>query len=538
VFNLPCGAVRASATRPGATTLMLDNLRQNKGGFITWTFLGAIIVVFIVSFGPGSVGKGCAAPAPTWSAKVDGVTISASEFEREYENLIRFYQQFGQAPTREQAAQLGLPGQALDRIVDRALVVQEAERQGIVVTDAEISRTVHEMAAFQSGGRFDFDLYERTARNVAGSAAKYEAMLRKELLHQRMLQALRQTVKLSEAEIRQAWSDEQDRAALSYVRFPLAAAEAAAKPSDAEVAAFAAREGARIEAFYKGNPARFETKPRAHVRHLLAQAPETADSAADAAARKRVEDAAARIAKGEEFAKLAAELSDDANTKAKGGDLGFVSPELVDPRFAEAAFKLAAGQVSPPVRTASGWHLIQAITVEPARTTPLGDARLGIARELLSKEKAHALALRRAQAALDGAKRGRPLAELFPAKDPQRLGDQPVVASDTPTFRAGDASIPGVGAARGLREDAFAASAPQPLPRVYEAPDALVVAVVKSREKPDPALFAKQRDAVAKRLEEKREGAVIQAWVKDLEGRARIARNPAFLESFASAAQP
>src|SRR5512145_2220309 len=212
--------LRRRPSRLGAPTPMLDNLRQNKGGFITWAFLGAIILVFVVSFGPGSYDKGCAPPAPTWAARVNGVTLPASEFEREYENLLRFYQQFGQAPTRELAAQLGLPGQALDRLIDRELVAQDAERQGIAVTDAEISRSVRESPAFQVGGRFDFDAYDRFARNRFGSPAKYEALLRKDLLYQRMLEAVRQTVKVSEAEIRQAWSDDRDRAALTYVKFP------------------------------------------------------------------------------------------------------------------------------------------------------------------------------------------------------------------------------------------------------------------------------------------------------------------------------
>ncbi|HSM94178.1 MAG TPA: SurA N-terminal domain-containing protein [Anaeromyxobacteraceae bacterium] len=514
---------------------MLDKVRQNKGGLITWTFLGAIIVVFIVSFGPGSYDKGCAPAAPTWAARVNGVTLPASEFEREYENLLRFYQQFGQAPTREMAAQIGLPGQALDRIVDRELVVQEAAREGIVVSDAEISRTVHEMGAFQSGGRFDFDLYERIARNVAGSPAKYEALLRKDLLYQRMTQALRQTVKVSEAEVRQAWSDEQDRASLTYVAFPLAAAQAAAKPTDAEVAAFADREAARVEQFYKENPARFEQKQRAHVRHLLVRVPETADAAAEAAARAKVDAAAARVAKGEAFEKVAAEVSEDAATKDKGGDLGFVSPELVDPAFADAAFKLSAGQVSAPIRTPSGWHLVQAIAVEPARTTSLAEARLEIARDLLAREKGRALAQQRAQAALDAAKAGRSLSDLFPAKNPQKLGDQALTASDTASFRAADASVPGLAGATGLREDAFAAAAGQPLPRVYETPEALVVAVVKSRERPDPALYASQRATVAERLEGKREAAVLQAWTAELAKKATIKRNPVYLEAVSAA---
>ncbi|MGB8930061.1 MAG: hypothetical protein WCC48_02295, partial [Anaeromyxobacteraceae bacterium] len=78
-------------------------------------------------------------------------------------------------------------------------------------------------------------------------------------------------------------------------------------------------------------------------------------------------------------------------------------------------------------------------------------------------------------------------------------------------------------------EDAFAASAGQPLPRVYEAADALVVAVVKSRERPDPSQYASQRAAVAQRLEGKREAAVLQAWTAELARKARVSRNQAYV---------
>jgi peptidyl-prolyl cis-trans isomerase D len=303
------------------------------------------------------------------------------------------------------------------------------------------------------------------------------------------------------------------------------------------VAAFAGREAAKLEALYKENPARFEKKQRAHVRHIVAAVPANADAAADAAARKRIEDAAARIARGEDFARVAAEISDDAATKAKGGDLGFVSPELVDPAFADAAFKLKVGGVSDPVRTATGWHLVQAIEVEPARTTPLAEAKLELARELLSKEKGRALALQQAQAALDAAKRGRALADLFPAKGGAKLGGEPLAVAETPAFRAADATIPALGAVPGLRQDALAASAGQTLPRVYEAADALIVAAVKTRERPDPATFDAQRDAVAKRLEERRQGEVLRLFTAELARRARIQRNAVYLEAIGAIAR-
>jgi peptidyl-prolyl cis-trans isomerase D len=181
---------------------------------------------------------------------------------------------------------------------------------------------------------------------------------------------------------------------------------------------------------------------------------------------------------------------------------------------------------------------VQAIEVEPARTTSLADARNEIARELLSKERGRALALQQAQAALDAVKRGRSLSDLFPAKGGAKLGAEPLVASDTPTFRASDATVPSIGPVPGLREDALAASAGQPLPKVYEGQGALVVATVKTRERPDPAKFDAQRASIAERLEGKREAAVIQSWTAELASRARIVKNPIYLDAVGAGRQP
>ena len=510
---------------------MLDNLRANKGGIITYVFLFAIIIVFVVSFGPGSFDKGCSGgQAPAWAARVNGETVSVAEYERTYANLMRnFQQQAGQAFSRELAEQLGLSKIALDQVIDRALVVAEARKQGLAISDQELARTILEIPGFQAEGKFDRDGYKRAVASAYGSESRFESVLREDLLYQRMVAGMRETVKVSDAEVKAAWSAEHDRASLTFVRFPLAGARVEAKkPADAEVAAFSAKEGPRIEKFWKENPARFDQPRKVKARHILVKVAAGGD---EAAARARIEALAQRLQKGEDFAKVAASSSDDQNTKGRGGELGFISEGLVEKPFAEAALALKPGAVSGPVRTGSGFHLIKADEVVEARQIPLATARSQIAAELLVEDRATALLAERSAAALAAVKGGQSLTALFPTEASGRrlvkLGGVTVAADTTGLFGSEAAYLPKLGNVPGLAAAALSGAAGTPLPTVYPSSQGPVVAVVEKREQPDAAQFEAQRADVATRLRNRREAQVQAAWLKTLRDAGKVEVNPA-----------
>jgi peptidyl-prolyl cis-trans isomerase D len=499
---------------------MLDILRANTKSLFSWLIVGGIVVVFAINFGPGSLsrtGGGGGGGAAPYAARVNGKEIPASEWERQYRQLYSmFRQQAGEAFTREMVDQLGLPSQALEQVIDRELVIQEAHRRGLTVGKDELTRAVHAMPAFQENGAFSFSLYEETARQMYGSAGKFEAAIKEDLLFQKMMAVVRATAKVPETEVREAWEADADQASLRFLRFPVAAFEASVKPSADEVKAFAAKEQARIAKFHQDNPARFDQKRKVRVRHVLAKVPPGGD---DAAARKKIEEARARIGKGEDFGKVAAALSDDEPTKARGGEIGFVSEGLFDDAFAKAALSLEKGQVSEPVRSASGWHLVQAEEVVPAKTIPLDQARDTIARELLVKDRAAAMAREKAESALAAARSGKPLA-------PVKLGAETVSPEETGPFSRSTPFVPKIGEAQGLLPDAFAAKAGQALPRAYATPAGPVVAVVKTRETPDPKAFDAQREAIESRLRNRKESAVQAAWLRELRAGAKVETNP------------
>ena len=100
-------------------------------------------------------------------------------------------------------------------------------------------------------------------------------------------------------------------------------------------------------------------QPEVHARHILFRVANPTDDAASKAAEAKVKAVIDRLKKGEDFTKIANELTEDPSGKANGGDLGYFSKEQMVPEFSEVAFKLDKGQVSDPVKTQFGWHVLK-----------------------------------------------------------------------------------------------------------------------------------------------------------------------------------
>jgi peptidyl-prolyl cis-trans isomerase C len=101
------------------------------------------------------------------------------------------------------------------------------------------------------------------------------------------------------------------------------------------------------------------SQPEVHARHILFRVADPNDQAASKAAEDKVKDTIERIKKGEDFAKLATALTEDPSGKQDGGDLGYFSRDQMVPEFSEVAFSLEKGQVSAPVKTQFGWHVLK-----------------------------------------------------------------------------------------------------------------------------------------------------------------------------------
>lgn len=521
---------------------MLDKLRDNSRSFGTYLIIGAISVVFVIFFGQGSLGfSDVMGGTPSYAAKVNGKTISLVDFQKQYGSLYAAYQQQAGGQFDEaMAEQLGLKETALDRLVDRQLLVDAARENGLAVSDAEVAEVVRGYTEFQKDGAFDFATYKAVLANAGLKPEAFEREIRNNLLAERMLQQVRQGAKATQAEIERAFERENDKANLVFVRlFPRHFATEA-KPTPEEIAAWLATDEGKsaVATEYEAKKFRFEKPKRVRARHILVKVAEDAPAEEVEAAEKKLLDARKQLEEGADFAELAKQISDDEGTKEKGGDLGFFGPGAMAKPFEEAAMALAPGALSDVVRTRFGLHLIRVEEVQEAEKKSLEEVDDVLAAEILERRKAEELVKARAEEALAKVQAGASLTELFPAPEGEQAAagaaDGKPAAEETGLFSVRSEYVPKIGVSREVAVAARAAEAGQVLPRVFETSGAWVIATVKERVRPDPAQLEKEADTWRRRVVARKEAALLDSFTRGLRERATVEKNPVI---FATAEQ-
>ncbi len=155
-----------------------------------------------------------------------------------------------------------------------------------------------------------------------------------------------------------------------------------------------------------------------HARHILIRAA-AGDEKASKAAEDKIKAIIARLKKGEDFEKVAKEVTEDPSGKANGGDLGYFSKEQMVPEFSNVAFKLEKGQISEPVKTQFGWHVLK---VEDKRVKPMPkfeDVKPQIEQYVARKAQAELVQKLRAEAKIEKMYKTEP-----PAARRRRAGEE------------------------------------------------------------------------------------------------------------------
>ena len=389
---------------------MLQKLREKSSGWIATVVLGLLCVPFaffgmeqyLFQSNATYAAKIEAPPswwpsAPSWwpvTMLWQRDEIEGDEFRRIFEQERRQQRQLaGDAFDARAFESADNKRKVLEEVIDRRIMRMLAERDGIAVGDAQVRDTIQSVPAFQVAGGFDAQAYQMALSSQGQTPRQFEEIVRADLQQAVVPMAIARSAFATRSEVDRLLRLIGETRAVSYVALPAPEADAA-PVSDAEAqrwygqhaALYRAPESVTVEVLdvdgarlaapaapseqalrerYAQEQARFGGGEQRLVSHILVQDEKKAQQLATQAR-----------APGADFAALARANSEDAGSKAGGGDLGWISRDgsMVKP-FEDAVFAMQAGEVRGPVKSDFGYHVIQVREVKAGQQRPFEEVR-------------------------------------------------------------------------------------------------------------------------------------------------------------------
>jgi peptidyl-prolyl cis-trans isomerase D len=524
---------------------MLGIMRKYKQSIVIKVVFGIIVLSFI-----GTIflvwGKGDGGLTPSsYAVKVDRTTISYEEFQRTYYRLRDIYAQiYGPALTPEVEKQLDLKKQALDSLIDAALLRKAAKEMGVKVSEEEVQKAIAAIPSFQKNGVFDSAQYFAVLKASRIAPKEFEAGQKDELMVKKAQDQIKAKVQVTDDAARQLFRKRNDRINLQFAAFAPEGVKGEIKLTDQELIDFLAK-----------NQNEFKTPEQISVSFVLADPAKLAGNIeineADiqswyqknidryqgkggilplAEIKEQVKADARRFHAGQKAYELAAA---SLNKHKASGDLAAVSRELggavvetplftgKNPAPALAgenevltrAFLLKQNELGGPVETPKGIYILKLKERKAAEVPPLAQIRAKV------EEKATAVR------AVELAKKKAEETQAKLAK-----GDTAGLALQETGGFAFDAkgNVPVAGASLELMESAFALTDKSPVPQApVKIGNRWIALRLKERTELNAAAFPAEKEKIKQELLPVKQEEELQKWLKELRAKAKIDINPA-----------
>jgi peptidyl-prolyl cis-trans isomerase D len=308
-------------------------------------------------------------------------------------------------------------------MIQQAVLLQEANRLGLQVTDAGLRDFLHTgmygQVLFPKGQFIGEDKYrELIESQFQISTQKFETEVKKEMEENRLKALVTGGVTVSDSEVRSYYVDQNTKIKFDYAVIDSGDIQKQINPTDAELQVFFKTNAAKyatavpetrkisyiafadgqepggtpqvseaeIQQYYNQHLKDYQVDDQVRVRHILIKVDPSAGPQADAAAKAKAQDILKQIKGGANFADLAKKNSDDPGSKEQGGELGFLKRGATVPEFDQAAFTLPVGQTSDLIKTKFGYHILQVEEKQTAHTRPLDEVKSTIV-ALLTRQK-------------------------------------------------------------------------------------------------------------------------------------------------------
>lgn len=393
---------------------MLLAIRERIMGFLGWVILGILFVAFAF-FGLNSYLQD---DVSSFAAVVNGEEISQAQYQQAYDQLRRkMEQQLGESFDPSLLDENMLRAGSLQQLINQTLLIQAADSEGFAASNEQIALSINAVDAFKEDGVFSKDKYEQVLGYQGIRPAGFEHSLKQDIMANQFTVGVSATAAAPADNLVQAYVLEGQQRRFKYLLLPLSGFTEHVPVSDEDIQtyyethadAFMTPERVRaqyleldaatldtgveiseeaLQVLYDEQAEKYITPEERHARHILVKLSPDADEEVSTAALNKANGIVSRLNDGEDFAVLAKELSDDPGSAANGGDLGTFGRGLMTPEFEQAAFELQPGEVSKPVKSPFGLHIIEVIEIRPEVATPLDEVREQLTAQLLSTERA------------------------------------------------------------------------------------------------------------------------------------------------------
>jgi len=402
---------------------MLQAIRDRMTGIVAFFILGLLAVPFMF-FG---VDQYFATVPQDAVATVGESEITVNQFQREFQRYrAQQRENLGERYDDARASSPQARREFLESLINRELLAEYARTQQLAISSSAVADVIRGIQAFQVGGQFNPEVYRQQILASGQSVAAFERDLARDLQIQQLPQgvagstlvteadvdrwlriqnetrsvamltiesaAFRDQIEIAEEDIERFYQDNQDQ----FMR-PERVTVQYAVLDTSDMAASIEIDEQELRQRYEATQDRFMTAERRRAAHILLTADDGQD---DAALQARAEELRQQLAEGADFAALAEQFSDDPVSAEQGGDLGWIEPDVMMPEFEQALFALEPGEISEPVQTEFGWHLIRLTDVEPPRGQTFAEARSVIEDEIRA-ERADELYIEQTERLID-----------------------------------------------------------------------------------------------------------------------------------------
>lgn len=350
---------------------------------VAYTIFALIGVVFVfygfVNQNMGSAGH---------AALVNNSIVTLAELEREQRRVEAMYRQF-LGPNMDLSSQRQmLVQEAVQSLVSQRLISQAAQKEGLKVSNQEvIDFIIKDYPAFQVNGVFQRNLYYDTLQSNRITPVEFEEFIRANIESQRSRMAFEWASLPNSIEKEKQKSLKETQIILSFIKLSPRELEKTIKISASEAEKSLSQPDffKRAEDEFKAQKNKYDQAEQVRAQHIL-----IATKPGDVTSEKSALDKATKIhsqASKEDFGKLAEKNSDDPGSKTKKGDLGFFGRGQMVPEFEEVAFKMKEGEISPPVKSQFGYHIIKVNEKKGSVSAKFEDHKVEIAKTLIARDR-------------------------------------------------------------------------------------------------------------------------------------------------------